>query len=643
MRRFIVTVAAGLALAGLAADRVTFSRQRLFPGFDGKTCKIQPSIATDGNGTVLLTWQNLLLTGCDVFYGESMARSTDGGKTFSPGVPQKVLADTWEGKVRIARYANLYYSKFHRRWFGLGAGQLYANDKEPLLGLVDGKPSLFPIYCTVDPEKGEYVAQRTLDVPFEYARALPFGQHVECENGDILQPFYAMPKGDAKQKGYCRIVRYRFTDGGLEPVGAGTPIVDDSYPRGIVEPSLARLGDRYYITLRTDVQGLWAESADGLSFGRPQPWRWDDGTLLENANTQQHWLRPDGALYLAYTRRTPYNGHVFRNRAPVFMAKFDPARKCLVRATEVVLVPELGARLGNFNVIDPSADESWLITAEWMQGQDGRPESCVRYGSDNTLWLARVKFQVEDPSKVRGTLCLTFDDRNFAAWRKAMPLFDKYGARATFFISGPVDGAVFGMMKELRRHGHSIGLHGLKHARAPKLLKELGPEGYLRAEVLPQLDAAKAEGFVIRNFGYPYSTCDAATEEALARHFSRRRTGCVFGRDPKKRPLAACDELFVPEAEFCRRGLLSGTGVGSLFDGMEEDVVKAVERLSARGEGLVLYTHSIRNDGSRAANDVSLGTLEALLRAAREKGVRVIGFDELDALQGATSAVQQPY
>ena len=56
------------------SDEVSFSRQRLFPGFDGKMCKVQPSIATDGTGTVLLTWQNLLLTGSDVFYGETMAK-----------------------------------------------------------------------------------------------------------------------------------------------------------------------------------------------------------------------------------------------------------------------------------------------------------------------------------------------------------------------------------------------------------------------------------------------------------------------------------------------------------------------------------------------------------------------------------------
>ena len=421
---------AALACARLAAapDEVSYSRQRLFSGFDGKMCKIQPSIATDGSGTVLLSWQNLLLTGSDVFYGESMAKSTDGGRTFGPGVDQKIFADTREGKIRTTYYGTVNYSRKNRKWFGLGAAQRYVNDKVPMLKSVDGRPATFPMYYTVDPEKGAFTSRHELQVPFEYARTLPFGQKLECENGDLLVPFYVIPKkNDANHKSYCVVTRCRFEGEMLKVVSAGTPLADDTYPRGIGEPSLAKLNGKYYLTLRTDVQGLWSESDDGVTFSKPRPWRWDDGSLLENYNTQQHWLRPDGALYLAYTRRGAHNDHVFRHRAPIFMAKFDPARGCLVRATEKILVPELGARLGNFNVIDYAPDESWLITAEWMQ-----PLGCERYGSDNSLWLARVKFKVGRPS--RGALCLTFDDRHFANWQRARAVFKKHGAHATFFV-----------------------------------------------------------------------------------------------------------------------------------------------------------------------------------------------------------------
>ena len=52
---------------------------------------------------------------------------------------------------------------------------------------------------------------------------------------------------------------------------------------------------------------------------------------------------------------------------------------------KIPLVPEYGARLGNFQTISDGRGESWLITAEWMQ-----PLGCEQYGSDNALWLVKL-------------------------------------------------------------------------------------------------------------------------------------------------------------------------------------------------------------------------------------------------------------
>ena len=63
-------------------------------------------------------------------------------------------------------------------------------------------------------------------------------------------------------------------------------------------------------------------------------------------------------------------------------------RCCLIRESEIILVPELGARLGNFAVTEASEKEAWLITAEWMQ-----PRGCEKYGSDNSLWHACIEWK----------------------------------------------------------------------------------------------------------------------------------------------------------------------------------------------------------------------------------------------------------
>src|SRR5690606_23391275 len=129
-----------------------------------------------------------------------------------------------------------------------------------------------------------------------------------------------------------------------------------------------RFGGTYFLTLRNDEAGHVATSADGRAFGPPAPWTFDDGAPLGNYNTQQHWVTRADGLYLAYTRRGADNDHVFRHRAPLFIARVDPQKLRVIRATERVLVPNRGARLGNFGVTEVGPGETWVTVTEWMQG-----------------------------------------------------------------------------------------------------------------------------------------------------------------------------------------------------------------------------------------------------------------------------------
>jgi len=368
-----------------------FSRKRLFPGFDGKFCKVQPSIATDGKGTAILGFQKLLLTGSDVFYGQYLAKSTDGGETWTEPRVMETLKDTVEDGFRVTRYATVYYSHKNKRWFGLGQACTYKNNSTPNKDCPNGKPYSWPLFVKLDPETATYDEGHPLAFPLPYTGCLPFGQQVEDENGDILVPFYYEPREKAKIGGdpfmvLGRIVvaRCRFDGDMLKIVEVGRPVSCDGLRRGVGEPSLIRLGRKVYMTLRSDEAGMWSESEDGLNYSEPRRWTWTDGVEIGNRNTQQHWMRWGDVLYLTYTRETPSNGHVFRNRAPVFMAEFDPVAGGLMRQTEIALVPELGARLGNFCCAADGKGGSWFVTAEWMQ-----PAGCEKYGSDNSFWLIR--------------------------------------------------------------------------------------------------------------------------------------------------------------------------------------------------------------------------------------------------------------
>jgi hypothetical protein len=164
----------------------------------------------------------------------------------------------------------------------------------------------------------------------------------------------------------------------------------------LYEPSIAEHNGKYYLALRNDKMGYVAVSDDGLNYSEPIPLRFDDGKISGNYNTQMHWIKGGNKLYLVYTRRGADNDHVFRHRAPLFLAEFDPAKLCLIRNTEVVAVPERGARLGNFGCLQVNDNEAWIVAAEWMQTTAPNPTDytqCMKYGSDNSIWIAKIRFK----------------------------------------------------------------------------------------------------------------------------------------------------------------------------------------------------------------------------------------------------------
>jgi hypothetical protein len=83
---------------------------------------------------------------------------------------------------------------------------------------------------------------------------------------------------------------------------------------------------------------------------------------------------------------------VFRHRAPLFVAEFDPERMCVIRATEQIAVPERGARLGNFGCQSYSEEEGLVFVSEWMQNDPYGWDECAKRGSDNSIFVTRVTY-----------------------------------------------------------------------------------------------------------------------------------------------------------------------------------------------------------------------------------------------------------
>jgi hypothetical protein len=365
--------------------------ERISQGYDGQTCWVHPRAGTipGERPIVVLTMQKLLLTGSDVFFALNEMRTDDLGRTWTgPTEHTRTLGRREEpGGVVVAT------CDFTPKWHAasgklLGTGQTvrYRDDK------VIANRSRETSYSVYDPAERSWTPWATLAMPDGdkfYSSGAGSVQRVDLENGEILLPIYFKSRTQADFR--TTVVRCRFDGSQLTYVEHGSELTT-SGGRGLYEPSLTRFGDKYLLTLRNDSAGYVATSADGLHFDEPRKWLWDDGTDLGNYNTQQHWVTRGKRLYLVYTRRGANNDHVFRHRAPLFIARVDPATLRVIRSTEQILVPERGARLGNFAVTEVNDRETWVTVAEWMQTKGPNvvipPDN--KYGADNSVYVARI-------------------------------------------------------------------------------------------------------------------------------------------------------------------------------------------------------------------------------------------------------------
>ena len=380
--------------------------QTISSGYDRKTCWVHPRpglVPADPFKVVVTMTQMSLAQGkSDVYYSLFEMRTDDGGKTWSGPVEH---ADTL-GRRTLEDGTEEAICDFWPMWhaktgvlLGTGHSAIYVSE-------TDDHPERLPerstAYSVYDPESRTWMPWKRLQMPDDekfWNEGAGSTQRLDLPNGEILLPTYFVVPGTAKNvferlEG-STVLRCAFDGKTLTYIEHGDEFTVP-VGRGLSEPSVAVFQGRYYLALRNDDYGAVTSGADGLHFDEPKLWTFDDGSDLGNYNTQQHWVNMPNALYLVYNRRGANNDHVMRHRAPLFIAQVDPERLCVIRDTEQILVPERGARLGNFGVVQISENESWVTVAEWMQTIAPDPwdfRVCEKHGSDNSVFVAKIRFR----------------------------------------------------------------------------------------------------------------------------------------------------------------------------------------------------------------------------------------------------------
>jgi len=365
--------------------KVDVARQELNPGF----CWFHPRVAAvpgagrDGNPAAIMTIQKHLKVS-DYYSGMWTMRTDDLGKTWSDPLEIPELAWVRQPGGIVVAVADVTpgWHQATGKLLAIGCSVRYSPKGRQL---ADVKRPSQTAYAVHDPKTGAWSRWGTLEMPsdnkFNFARN-GCSQWLVKSDGTLLVPIYYGES--AGMPASVTVLHCRFDGQKLSYLEHGTEFSLDVV-RGLCEPSLIRHGRRYYLTIRNDLKGYVTAGDDGLNFQPIKPWTFDDGQELGSYNTQQHWLAHTGGLFLTYTRKGADNDHIFRHRAPLFIAQVDPERLCVLRHTEKILIPERGTQMGNFGAAPICENESWVTVSEYMK--DDTPHA---RGADGSTFVSRV-------------------------------------------------------------------------------------------------------------------------------------------------------------------------------------------------------------------------------------------------------------
>ncbi len=374
-------------------------RETILTHDDGNFLWFHPRAAAiptlNGPPSVVMTLQKHLYTS-DHYSGMSVMQTDD-------------LGDTWSGPTAISELdwvhddgVDIAVADVTPGWhpqtgklIAVGAQVRYSAQGEQLEDQLRANQTAYAVF---DPETNKWTRWRRLDMPEQAEFNLAWSacaQFVVEADGTVLLPFYfgsstAVPFSTT-------VVRCSF-DGNTLTYAEHGDVRSLPVERGVYEPSLIQFNDRFFLTIRNDLQAYVSVSDDGLKYRPMKLWRFDDGTELGNYNSQQHWVVQNQGLFLVYNRRGADNDHIMRHRAPLFIAQVDPKRLHVVRSTEQVLLPERGATLGNFGAASITQSESWVTVAEGLWSDDAR-----RRGGEGAVLLARVKSATQRESSTPET------------------------------------------------------------------------------------------------------------------------------------------------------------------------------------------------------------------------------------------------
>ncbi|CAN5876792.1 hypothetical protein BH11MYX2_BH11MYX2_31200 [soil metagenome] len=117
-------------------------------------------------------------------------------------------------------------------------------------------------------------------------------------------------------------------------------------------------------------------------------------------------------------------------------------------------------------------------------------------------------------------VAISLDDNSVALWDGIRPMLRTYDAHLTFFVSRYTHLAddQKATLADFLNDGHELQPHSIDHLREPEYVEQRGLEALMNEEVLPSIDALRADGYPAEAFAYPFGARTSEIDEEILKH-----------------------------------------------------------------------------------------------------------------------------
>ncbi|WP_229212673.1 polysaccharide deacetylase family protein [Dyadobacter soli] len=233
-----------------------------------------------------------------------------------------------------------------------------------------------------------------------------------------------------------------------------------------------------------------------------------------------------------------------------------------------------------------------------------------------------------------GGIAISFDDHFIKEWYELRPVFQKYNAKATFFITCPdsLNAEEVSMLKQLEKEGHEIGFHGTVHAKSTELMAAGGPEGYIKAELEPGLRHMHAAGFRPTSYAHPGGNHDDRVDSVLlAKNFTILRDVAISRRKFKGFQLYAWPPRWMNAIYYAFDRQQKVDALMIDYDEVtEEEIAEAIQEVKENGTALMVFGHEpLYSAPSNGKYGFNVSFLAAVLREAHSRKLKFYTMSEL--------------